>query len=192
NVALALTLRAGVLASDIQPQYSAADRLPERNRYLVFEIAAWNRSFLALASASPKHGREDVPEASGSTPTLAGRSTGEIGKVEASKTEGAPLPRSLVSRSPPRKAPKSACAETRPTTASVCFRGRGIYVVRVKTDLIVDLALLGVAENVVGFGDLFELLFGLLITRIDVGMIFARKFAECLPDVIRRGVLLHA
>ena len=67
----------------------------------------------------------------------------------------------------------------------------GINVVRVEADLVVDLALLGIAQHVIGFRKLFELLFRLLV-RIDVRMVFARKFAERLANFLRGGALLYA
>ena len=68
----------------------------------------------------------------------------------------------------------------------------GVDLVGVEANLVVHLALLLVAENVVGFRDFLELLLGLFVARIDVGMIFAREFAEGLADVIRSGRLLDA
>src|SRR5262249_23823695 len=78
------------------------------------------------------------------------------------------------------------------TGPSIGLCRRGIDVVGVETNLIVDLALLGIAENVIGLGDLLESLFCFLVAGIDVGMILARKFAESFANLVRRGVLLDA
>ena len=96
-------------------------------------------------------------------------------------------------RAPPRVlcgTTESACAKA--AAARIGLGCGGIDVVGVEAELIVDLALLGIAEDVVGFGDRLEFLFGRLVAGIHVGMIFARKFAEGLADVLRRGRLLHA
>ena len=69
---------------------------------------------------------------------------------------------------------------------------RRVDLVGVEAKLVVDLALLLVAQHIVGFGDLLELLFGLLVVGIDVGMIFARSFAKGLPNLLRRRRLLDA
>jgi hypothetical protein len=71
--------------------------------------------------------------------------------------------------------------------------GRGrVDLVGVEADLVVDLALLLVGEDVVGFGDFLELLFGLFVVGVHVGMILARELAEGLADLIRSGRLLDA
>src|SRR5580704_19107931 len=69
---------------------------------------------------------------------------------------------------------------------------RRIDLVGVETELIVNLALLLVAQYIVGFGDLLELLLRLFVVGIDVGMIFARGFAEGFPDLFRCRCLLDA
>jgi len=51
----------------------------------------------------------------------------------------------------------------------VGFRLRGIDLVAVVANLVVDLALLLVAEYVVGFGDFLELLLGAFVSGIYVG-----------------------
>jgi len=50
--------------------------------------------------------------------------------------------------------------------------------VRIKTELVVDFALLRVAEDLVRFGESLELLLCGLVPRIDVWMVLARKLAE--------------
>jgi hypothetical protein len=54
--------------------------------------------------------------------------------------------------------------------------------------LVVDGALVGLRQNFVGLLGLFEFLFGILITRISVRVIFHRKTTIGLLDVgLRRG-----
>ena len=67
-----------------------------------------------------------------------------------------------------------------------------IDLVGVEADLIVDFALLLVAQNVVGLRDLLELLLGLLVARVHVGMIAPRSLAEGLANLLRRCAVLYA
>src|SRR4051812_4964333 len=62
NHAIAVAIRAHVLARDIQAHDSAANRRPERNIDLIFEIAARLRTFLRDRAAAPaaEHAGEDV------------------------------------------------------------------------------------------------------------------------------------
>src|SRR5205823_2611502 len=77
-------------------------------------------------------------------------------------------------------------------TARVSLGCGGIDVVRIKAELVVNLALLRIAEDIVGFGDLLEFFFCGFVAGIDVRMIFARKFAESLADLLLRGRFFHA
>src|SRR5947209_7816513 len=64
NHAIAVAIRAHVLACDVQPHDAAANRRPERNVDLILEIAARLRAFLrdrASASAAEPAG-ENVPK----------------------------------------------------------------------------------------------------------------------------------
>ena len=76
--------------------------------------------------------------------------------------------------------------------ARISLGRRRIDVVRVVADLVVHLTLLRIGQNIIRFGDLLELLFRPLVAGIDVRMVFARKFAERLPNLFGRGGLLHA
>jgi len=69
---------------------------------------------------------------------------------------------------------------------------RRIDLVGIKPERVVDLPLLLVTQNIVGLGDFLESFLSLLITRIHVRMIFARKFAKGLANILRRGRLLYA
>ena len=106
----------------------------------------------------------------------------EAGEVEAAEVEGNAL---LTAGSRASAAARRACT-------SVGLGRGGIDVVGVEAELVVDLALLLFGEDVVGFGDLFEFFFGLLIPGVHVRVIFAREFAEGLADLILRGRLLDA
>jgi hypothetical protein len=58
-------------------------------------------------------------------------------------------------------------------------------------ELVVELPLLGVAEDVVRIGDVLELLLRLLVPRIDVRVMLPGQLAVRLPDVVRAGVTWH-
>src|SRR5579863_2949457 len=76
--------------------------------------------------------------------------------------------------------------------ARISFCLRGVNLVGVETKLVVDLALLLVAQHIVGLRDLLELLLRLLVVGIDVGMVFARSLAKGFPDLLRCRRLLDA
>src|SRR5260370_36173046 len=63
---------------------------------------------------------------------------------------------------------------------------------RILAKLVVRLALLRIGEHLEGAGDLFELLLGALVPRIDVRMIFAGELAICLLDLRVTGALRYA
>jgi hypothetical protein len=81
-------------------------------------------------------------------------------------------------------------------TAVAAARGRlglgGIDLVGIKAELVVYLALFVVAQDVVGFGDFLELFFRLLVAGVHIRVIFARKFAEGLADLVRIGRFLDS
>src|ERR1017187_3463403 len=58
--------------------------------------------------------------------------------------------------------------------------------------LIVGGALLGVAQDLVGLSQFFELLLGRFVTWILIGMIFQRELAVRLLDFLRLGAALDA
>src|SRR5207302_8539434 len=115
--------------------------------------------------------------------------SGKIRKIEAAEIDGHAL-RATAGAESPGRAAKATRAKT---SASGVGFGRGrIDVVGIETELVVNLALLGIAKNVVGLGDFFEPLLRLFVTGIDVRMVLARQLAEGFADFLRRGVLLHA
>ena len=75
-----------------------------------------------------------------------------------------------------------------PSAAARRGRRPGEAVLGVEAVLIVHLALLGIAQDVVGFLDVLESLLGGLIAGIQIRMIFARKLPVGLADVVRRGL----
>ena len=118
---------------------------------------------------------KDVLEAPAKTTTrlLPRTATLKVRKIKPAKVERNPLPcatprlRRIATLRP------SAISPTRRS-----LRRRRIDVVRVEAKLVIDLPLLVVAQNIVGFRDLLELLLSFLIIGIHVRMIFARGFAE--------------
>ena len=68
----------------------------------------------------------------------------------------------------------------------------GRNVVRIKTVLIVNLAFLGVAEDVVGFLNFFELLFGSFVAGIQIGMILTGQLAIGLANLVFLRVARNA
>jgi hypothetical protein len=64
----------------------------------------------------------------------------------------------------------------------------GGNVVGIETVLIVHLALLGIAQDVVGFLNLLEALLGGFVAGIQIGMILARQLAVSLADLVFFGV----
>ena len=65
-------------------------------------------------------------------------------------------------------------------------------VVGIEAVLIVDLALLGVAQDVVGFLNFLEALLGGFVAGIQIGMILARQLAIRLANLVFLGVARHA
>src|SRR6202043_3084384 len=68
------------------------------------------------------------------------------------------------------------------------FRRSGRSALGIEAELIVHLPLLGVGENVVGFLNLLEFLFGGFIAGIQVRMIFAGKLSIGLANLFLSGL----
>ena len=191
-----MAIRANVLARNIQTHHAAANRGPERNVDLIFEIGAGlgpssaARARLGLRRRfDPKMSRKLPPPPPLLRPRV--RVVDQVRKIESAEIEGNALAAIWCSAAG-EAAGKSAARTAAAARARVSLRGRGIDIVGVEADLIVDFAFLGIAENVVGFGKRLELLLGRLVPGIDVGMILARQLAERLADLVGRGRLLHA
>ena len=167
--ALTVAIRADIVARDVQAHHAAADRRPERNVDLIFQIGSGLRALFGCSGtvASPEDPEEDVAEAAAaSTAAALAAASGvvdEIRKIEAAEIEVNPLAAiRLAAGEAPGKS-SSACRTAAGACVSFC-RG-GIDVVGVEANLVVNLALLGIAEDVVGFGERFELLFRSLVAR---------------------------
>ena len=65
-------------------------------------------------------------------------------------------------------------------------------VVGIEPDLVVHFAFLGIAQNVVRFGECFELFFGSLVSGIYIGMMLARKLAKSLANLVCRSSLFDS
>src|SRR5271165_2762830 len=190
---LAVTVGAHVLPRDVQPHHAAADCRPEGNVDLIFKVTARLRAFFGLSSAaaSTENRPEDIAEAAGATAgaaaslAAAGRVIDQVGEIEPAKVEGNALSAGLSAAS------RKAAAVGAAAGAGVGFCRRRIDVVGIEPDLIVNLALLGIAQNFVGLRQSLELLLSRFVPGIDVGMVLARKFAKRLADVLGGGRLLY-
>src|ERR1700733_1603523 len=172
----------GLLTQNLKTCRTSAHRGPEVHVDRVFEIGTRLRSALRLPATGllVEDAGEDVAEAA---PTAAGRSRSglalrsgaafKVGEVETFKIEGHFL----------RPGATAAWTRTSIAAASGRFGLRRVDLIGVKAELIVDFALLLVAQDVVGLGDLLELLFRLLVAGVHIGMVFSRKFAEGFADV---------
>src|SRR4029077_18180825 len=88
---------------------------------------------------------------------------------------------------------KVAWAGSRLSAAARVGLSRGrIDIVGIEPELVVNLPLLGIAEDVVRLGKRLKLFFSGFVARIDVRMILACKFAERFADVVGGGGLLYA
>ena len=63
---------------------------------------------------------------------------------------------------------------------------------RVRAELVVELALLLVGEHLVGGRDLLELVLGLPVPGVHVGVVLLRELPVGLPDLVVRGASIHA
>src|SRR5437870_11437753 len=191
TVASPVTIAADIAAGKVQPHDASADRGPERDVHLVFEICARLGAFLrGGAAASAENSGEDIAETSGaSTSSPAAPSSFEqIGEIEPSEVEV----RALTAGSGLAVGKPSESAGTGWTSTRISLSRRRINIVGVEPELVVNLALLRIAEYVVSFGEGLKFFFGSFVSGIDVRMIFARKLAECLADVLGGGGLFYA
>jgi hypothetical protein len=159
-----MTGLAGLLPLDTELHLGAANCLPEIDVQPVFEVGAAFRlgRVRPLSPTTAKEITENIAESktfrvrSGSTARAATLPLlllpHELGKVESAKVRSA------------------RC--TRPRAASV-----GRHVRRVKTELIVRLPLLVVAQNIVRFLNFLEPFLGSLIARIQIRVVFPRQFS---------------
>ena len=101
-----------------------------------------------------------------------------------------PAPKNVLKKSGEAAArPFEAYVEAREAGATA-GPSRWFVPLPVRAELIVFPALLRVGENLVGLVDLFELVLGAPVPRVDVGMILARQLAKGLFDFLfARGLL---
>src|SRR5262249_39051541 len=161
----AMACFARIKPSDLQFLYAAADRVPKINFELILKRAAFF-GFLfdcAATTAAAKKLAEQIAETRSACAALASAAKIEAAEVEINVAPGAA--RAVVARR---------------------------HVLAVKAVLIVHLALLRVRENVVGFLQLLEFFFGGFVAGIQIGMVFAREFAECRTNILGGRFARHA
>src|SRR5207244_6034568 len=169
DIAISVTIAADIAAGEIQPHDASADRRPERHGYLVFEVGSRLSAFLrGGAVASAENSGEDVAETSrASTSSPAPSSFEQIGEIEPSEVEVRALTAgSGLAVGKPSESTGAGWAATR-----ISLSRRWINIVRVEAELVVNLALLGIAEYVVSFGESLKFFFGSFVSGIDVRMI---------------------
>src|SRR5581483_8193346 len=193
QIALSGAMGAGVATGDVEAHNAAAHGSPERYIDLVFEIGARFGTVLRRGGTpAAEHAAEDVAEAAATRagPAASRRTSAfeQVGKIETTEIERDALRATLGSASRKTSEPTGAGR----TAASIGFGGRGIDVVRVEAELIVDLAFLGIAEDIVRLRDRFKLFFGGLIARIDVRVVLPRELAESFADLLLGGILFDA
>ncbi len=165
---------ADFLARNVEPHLRPADGLPEIDVQPVFEIGAFFRT--PAGCSPPRRLPKNWLKMSRKAPVpppgcvVGALMIRVIGKIEAAKAHA-----------------RLACA--RPWSAARTARRN---VVGIEAVLIVYLALLRIAQDVVGFLDFLEPLFGGFIAGIQVGMILARQLAIRLANLVFFGVARHA
>src|SRR5438552_14724505 len=189
DVAIPVTIAADIAAGEVQAHDASADRRPERYVHLVFEICPRLRAFLrGGAAASAENSGEDVAETSrASTSAPAPSSFEQIGEIKSAEIEVRAL--TTGSGLPAGKTTKSA--GTGWTSTRISLSRRRINIVGVDPALVVNLAPIRIADYDVRFGDSCKFFFDSFVSGIDVRMIFARKLAECLADVLGGGGLFY-
>ncbi len=179
---------AGVVPADGQAHHPAANGGPEGNIDLIFEVGAGLGSLRCRPATPAKDAGEDVAEAARTACLPASASLEEIGEVEPVEVKVRALGSAATRLIAWEAARKSSGA---PARAGIGFSCGRIDIVGIKTDLVVDLALFGIAQDIVGLGDGLEFLFGRLVAGVDIRMVLTRKFTEGLADVLGRGGFLH-
>src|SRR5579875_117101 len=162
---------ANLVAGDIHASLGAADRLPEIDIHYVFKIAALFGPRLAGRPAAEKL-RKDIAEPAGAGLGAASpggarsRAAEDVGEIEPAEIH-----------------------IWRGSAAWAARSGAGKPVFRIEPVLIVHLALLGVAQHVIGFLHVLEALFGGLVARVQIGMILPCQFPVRFADFIGGSAL---
>src|SRR5215469_10014151 len=179
---LTFASRANLLPLNLQLRHSTPHRSPEVHCDLVLKISSRLRPAGSFPAGPRKHLTEDVFKAAKTSTRLLLSST----RLKVRKIKPAKVERNLL------RAPTTPCAARKSTipATSRSLRRRRVDVVRVEAELIIDLPLLLIAQNIVCLGDLLELLLSLLVSRIHIRVILARKFAKRFANLLRRRRLL--
>src|SRR5712692_2123661 len=185
---VSVAMGAGVVPADGQAHHPAADSGPEGNIYLIFEVGAGLGSFRCRPATPAKDAGKDVAESARTACLPASASLEEIGEVEPVEVKVRALGSAATRLIAWEAARKSSGA---PARAGIGFSCGRIDIVGIKTDLVVDLALFGIAQDIVGLGDGLEFLFRRFVAGIHVGVILASKLAERLANLLGRGGFLH-
>src|SRR6267378_4410295 len=176
DVAIPMTVPANIATRNVKAHHTTANRRPEGSVDLVFEIVARFRpAVLGRSATSPagKNIRENIAEAPTAARSFASATAPafeHVGEVESAKIK---VDTARARRFSPLRPGKSVeSARARLSSASrIGLSRRRINVVGIKPELIVNFALLGIAQDVVRFGDSLELLLRTLIAGIDVRMV---------------------
>src|SRR5260221_7901529 len=153
-----IACRARFVAGNVQLGLRPADGLPEIDIERVFKIGTLLRFLRLLLAAAAEELRKDIPKSA--RPASGGR-----------------LPRLPASRACLRgeEVGKIETAEVRTARGRFRAGARGT-VLRIEADLIVHLPLLRIAQHVVRFLHVLEMVLGRFIARVQIGMIFTREF----------------
>ena len=173
-----MTDGANFLALDFEASDPAANGCPEIDVDLVFEVGAGLRALGGWRSLEnmPEKMSRKLPQ-----PGLRRLHRRRLFReIESAEVEGDAF---LLCTA-------SACCRT--AGPGCGFSGGGIDLIGIEAELVVDFAFLLVAQDVVGFGDFLELLFGLFVAGIDVGMVFTRELAKRFADLVRGRGLFDA
>jgi hypothetical protein len=161
--AAAAASRTGSGSVELDGDGRAAHRVVEADAHARLEIRTAGRATCAAAAGAAGERTEQVAE---------------VADVEVLEPDAATAGEPPAGEAAPLEAPSGA-ARTEP--------GRGHV-----ADLVVLLALVLVANDVVCRRDLLEALLGCSVTRVGVGVVALRELAVRLLDLGLRGVLRHA
>src|SRR6266404_4997201 len=159
----AAAIATGVLTRDVDAHYRAANRVPEPDIDLVLKIRPRFRMCAdsSPGTASAKHAGENIAEAAATTAGAlsASSAAAEIGKIKSAEIKWRALAAGTAAWR--RSIAESARAKTSAPRVGLC--GGRIDIVGLEAELIEYLALLGIAQNVIGFGEFFELFFSFFV-----------------------------
>src|ERR1700688_2496502 len=169
---------ASVLGVERNAHLGAAHRVAQRHFDLGVDIASARRFFAHVVTG--------IAPGGAATRAAGGKSPAQAAEELLEKiTEAARAAVAAVAR------PVIAAGRSAPSVAAphLLFGGAALPV---RAELVVFLALGRITEDLIGLVDLLEASLGFLVVGIDVGMIFAGKFAVGRFDLGRRRAALHA